>query len=32
VLSEGKVAEKGSPKKLLADTDSYFYRVYTLGQ
>ena len=32
VLSEGKVAETGSPKELLADTDSYFYRVYTLSQ
>ena len=32
VLSDGKVAETGSPKDLLADTNSYFYKVYTIAQ
>ena len=32
ILSEGKVVEEGTPKELLADTDSYFYRVYTINQ
>ena len=32
VLSEGAVMETGSPRKLLADTDSYFYKVYSINQ
>jgi ATP-binding cassette subfamily C protein len=32
VLSDGEVVEQGSPKKLLADTESYFYKVYTINQ
>ncbi|MDO8521818.1 MAG: ABC transporter ATP-binding protein [bacterium] len=32
VLSDGKVMETGSPKNLLADTDSYFYKVYSINQ
>lgn len=32
VLSDGKVVETGSPKSLLANTDSYFYKVYSISQ
>jgi len=32
VLSGGRVVEEGSPKALLADTSSYFYKVYTISQ
>jgi len=32
VLSEGRVMETGSPKELLANTGSYFYKVYTISQ
>ena len=32
VLSDGNVAETGSPQELLANTNSYFYKVYTIGQ
>lgn len=32
VLSDGGVVEQGSPKKLLADPESYFYKVYTINQ
>lgn len=32
VLSGGNVVEQGSPKKLLADPNSYFFKVYTINQ
>lgn len=32
VLSDGALVEEGSPRKLLADTGSYFYKVYTINQ
>jgi ABC-type multidrug transport system fused ATPase/permease subunit len=32
VLQGGKVMETGSPKDLLVDQNSYFYKVYTIGQ
>jgi len=32
VLQDGRVVETGSPKKLLGDTDSYFYKVYSISQ
>ena len=32
VLQEGRVAETGSPKELLQDMDSYFYKVYSINQ
>ncbi len=32
VLSDGRLVEEGSPKKLLADTNSYFYKVSTINQ
>ena len=32
VLSEGRVVETGSPRALLADTNSYFYKVYSINQ
>ncbi|MDP3645905.1 MAG: ABC transporter ATP-binding protein [bacterium] len=32
VLSEGKVVETGTPQHLLANTDSYFYKVNTISQ
>ena len=32
VLSDGKVAEVGTPRELLANTESYFYKVYTINQ
>jgi len=32
VLSDGALVEEGAPRKLLADTGSYFYKVYTINQ
>jgi ATP-binding cassette subfamily C protein len=32
VISDGNVVEQGAPKQLLADPNSYFYRVYTISQ
>ena len=32
VLDEGRVAETGSPQKLLQNTSSYFYKVYSINQ
>ncbi len=32
VLSDGKVVETGSPRELLANTNSYFYKVSTISQ
>ncbi|KKW24563.1 MAG: Multidrug ABC transporter protein [Candidatus Kaiserbacteria bacterium GW2011_GWA2_52_12] len=32
VLSEGKVVETGTPQELLANTNSYFYKVYSINQ
>jgi ATP-binding cassette subfamily C protein len=32
VLFDGKLVEQGSPKALLADANSYFYKVYTISQ
>ncbi|MBI2610915.1 ABC transporter ATP-binding protein [Candidatus Kaiserbacteria bacterium] len=32
VLSDGELVEEGTPKKLLADTSSYFYKVSTINQ
>ena len=32
VLQDGRVVETGAPKKLLGNTDSYFYKVYTINQ
>ncbi|MBI2612537.1 ABC transporter ATP-binding protein [Candidatus Kaiserbacteria bacterium] len=32
VLSDGVLVEEGPPRKLLADTSSYFYKVYTINQ
>ena len=32
VLASGRVVETGAPKQLLANTDSYFYKVYTINQ
>lgn len=32
VLSEGAVMETGSPKELLANIDSYFYKAYSINQ
>ncbi len=32
VVQEGRVMESGSPKSLLADPNSYFYKVYTINQ
>jgi len=32
VLQEGRVVETGSPQELLSNTDSYFYKVYTIAQ
>ncbi len=31
VLQDGRVVEEGSPKKLLGDTGSYFYKVYSIN-
>jgi ABC-type multidrug transport system fused ATPase/permease subunit len=30
VIDEGKVKEEGSPKELLANTKSYFYKIHSL--
>ncbi len=32
VLQDGRVVETGAPKELLGNTNSYFYKVYTIGQ
>ena len=32
VLSDGELVEEGTPKKLLADTSSYFYKVSIINQ
>ncbi len=32
VLQDGRLVETGSPKQLLGNTDSYFYKVYTISQ
>src|SRR3989344_1853496 len=32
VLSDGRVVETGSPQRLLADPNSYFYKVYSINQ
>jgi len=32
VLEEGKITEEGSPRELLKDKDTYFYKVYNLRQ
>ena len=32
VLQEGRIVETGSPKELLRNTDSYFYKVYSINR
>ena len=32
VLNDGKIVEQGAPRELLKDTNSQFYKIYTLKQ